>query len=308
MIVLIGLNILTPWAYKILPNDYVRTGIILEHIKNQNINPCLVIMGNSRGMSGIDANMIEDSTKMISYNYCSPSQSLIESALYYDKLPSSVKYIIQCIDEREFNVAALSLTEPAKLAFSMNNYPIGDFEREILRECDIEDLQQNLFIRNFKARSSFKTGISNMLVRLLDDDAPNDRIKDLKYPYMYPSNKSNTYERDLDMLKKWIPTEDATYKCAVEVENFCHNLSYKMQAKGITIIYVLMPNCPELGWPASATKNYQKMVKETLGSNRVIDCFDLVPAGGFYDPIHPNQEGAEIITQKIISFFKKPDA
>ena len=106
-VVLIGLNILTPWAYKNLPNDYVRTGIILEHIQNQKKKPAIVIMGNSRGMSGINANMIEDSTKMITYNYCSPSQSLIESALYYDKLPSSVKYIIQCIDEREFNVALI---------------------------------------------------------------------------------------------------------------------------------------------------------------------------------------------------------
>lgn len=298
-LVVLILNILTPVVYKALPNDYVRTGIILDHISNKDTVPEVVILGNSRGMSGVDAGLMSELTGLNVENYCSPSQSLVESALYYDRLPKSVKVIIQCVDEKEFSDKAMTMTVPARVAFAMSNYRVGDFERSILSEDDLSELEHSRIIRNFKARSSYKTGISNLIVRQLDDDAPSDQIKDLKYPYMYPSNHSKTYDRDLDHLRQWIPSPENAFPVSSNLSSFCSGLVHHMAAKGVVVIFAIMPNCPDLGWPDEASMRYVDHVRETLRGCPVADLFTRVPSSGFYDPLHPNREGAEIITSEL---------
>ena len=295
----LALNIFTPVVYKSLPNDYVRTGIILDHINDKASTPEVVVLGNSRGMSGIDAGLLSDITNLSVENYCSPSQSLIESALYYDRLPSSVKVVIQCIDEKEFTDNAMRMTVPAKVAFAMSNYSVGSFERSILQDEDLSELEHSRIVRNFKARSSYKTGVSNLLVRLLDDDAPSDQIKDLKYPYMYPSDHSKTYDRDLDHLRQWIPSSTNIFPVSENLSLFCHKLVDHMSNKGVEIIFVIMPNCPDLEWPDEASEHFVEHVRETLGNSPVIDMFTKVPSSGFYDPLHPNREGSKIITTEL---------
>lgn len=303
-LVVLTLNCLTPVVYKALPNDYVRTGIILSHIKDENASPDVVILGNSRGMSGVNAELLSELTGFSVENYCSPSQSLAESALYYDRLPKSVKFIIQCIDEKEFSEKAMHLTVPAKVAFSMSNYRPGEFERSFLSDEDLNELERSRIVRNFKARSAYKTGISNLIVRMLDDDAPSGQIKDLKYPYMYPSDHSKTYDRDLEHLKQWIPSANHVYSVSEDLSSFCCDIYQHMSTKGIKIIYAIMPNCPDLGWPDEVSKNFVKNVGETLRDCTVVDIFTLVPSNGFYDPLHPNREGAKIITREISLCFE----
>lgn len=298
-LVVLILNLLTPVVYKALPNDYVRTGIILDHISNKDTDPEVVILGNSRGMSGVDAGRMSELTGLNVENYCSPSQSLVESALYYDRLPKSVKVIIQCIDEKEFTDNAMKMTVPATVAFAMSNYKVGDFERSILRDDDCAELEHSRLIRNFKARSSYKTGISNLIIRQLDDDAPSDQIKDLKYPYMYPSDHSKTYDRDLDHLKQWIPTAVSQFNVSETLSSFCQRIVHHMADEGVDVVFAIMPNCPDLDWPDEASEHFVEYVMETLGDISFIDVLTRVPSSGFYDPLHPNREGAEIITSEL---------
>lgn len=298
-LVVLSLNLLTPVVYRTLPNDYVRTGIILDHINDEATAPEVVILGNSRGMSGVDAELMSEITGLSAENFCSPSQSLIESALYYDRLPKSVKLIIQCIDEKEFSDKAMHMSVPAKVAFAMSNYRPGDFERSILADDDLSELKCSRIVRNFKARSSYKTGLSNLIVRMLDDDAPSDQIKDLKYPYMYPSDHSKTYERDLEHLKQWIPSATSSFGVSEKLSSFCSELAHHMSDKGIDLIFAIMPNCPDLGWSDEASMHFVEHVRETLGNSPVIDMFTKVPSSGFYDPLHPNREGSKIITTEL---------
>ncbi len=69
------------------------------------------------------------------------------------------------------------------------------------------------------------------------------------------------------------------------------------------MIFVIMPNCPDLGWSFEASEHFVKHVKETLNGSTVIDTFTHFPSNGFYDPLHPNREGAKIITHDIAMFF-----
>lgn len=51
-ILLFLFNQITPYLYRLLPNDYVRTRLIWSTLNNPEERPDLVILGNSRGMSG----------------------------------------------------------------------------------------------------------------------------------------------------------------------------------------------------------------------------------------------------------------
>ena len=52
-ILLFLFNQITPYLYRLLPNDYVRTRLIWSTLNNPEERPDLVILGNSRGTSGV---------------------------------------------------------------------------------------------------------------------------------------------------------------------------------------------------------------------------------------------------------------
>ena len=60
IVLLIILNVTAPYVYKLFPNDYSRIGIILDALKTRTVTPEIVVFGNSKAMSGVDANMIQE--------------------------------------------------------------------------------------------------------------------------------------------------------------------------------------------------------------------------------------------------------
>lgn len=58
IVLMIGLNWITPYFFRMLPNDYVRTNLILNTLKDTVMIPEVVIFGNSRGMSGVDGYLL----------------------------------------------------------------------------------------------------------------------------------------------------------------------------------------------------------------------------------------------------------
>ena len=99
-ILLFLFNQITPYLYRLLPNDYVRTRLIWSTLNNPEERPDLVILGNSRGMSGVNGYKLEAELRgnPCVYNLTSTGQRLSESALYYSYLPSSVQVVVQCVD------------------------------------------------------------------------------------------------------------------------------------------------------------------------------------------------------------------
>ena len=59
-ILLFLFNQITPYLYRLLPNDYVRTRLIWSTLNNPEERPDLVILGNSRGMSGVNGYKLEE--------------------------------------------------------------------------------------------------------------------------------------------------------------------------------------------------------------------------------------------------------
>lgn len=87
----------------------------------------LVILGNSRGMSGINGYILEE--KLANhphvYNLSSSSQTFAQSVLYYHSLPDSTKIVLQCIDvDRAFS--PLSISEANKLSLIFYGYSFDE--------------------------------------------------------------------------------------------------------------------------------------------------------------------------------------
>ena len=128
VILMVGLNGVTPYFFRMLPNDYARTKLILNTIKDPEQAPEIVIFGNSRGMSGVDGYMLEKelSDHPVVYSFTSTGQMLSESALYYSSLPSSVKTVIETLDNR-FDRRRQCLILFFTAVFCQNGYPVSRY-------------------------------------------------------------------------------------------------------------------------------------------------------------------------------------
>lgn len=301
--VLVCLNLLTPLVYRTVPNDYLRTGLILTELEKDDVSPAVLVFGNSRGMSGIDCRRIETAIGETVYNCCSASQSIIESAMFYDRIPESVHTVIQCIDEREFTEGYLRLSEPAMVSLSMFGYRPDSLAAVLLHRDDMARLTECAFRKNFRARMALKSGLSHIIIAALDDDAPSDNIYDMKTPYIYPSDSSKTYQRDLDLLRQYAPHNGVTFPVSDVLKDYFSKVGEYFTKRDIRVIYVLMPVSPALGWDDVSMRNKTESVRLTVSPSEFVDCLGVSDAGGFYDPVHPNRKGAVVITDTLIDYL-----
>ena len=157
-ILLFLFNQITPYLYRLLPNDYVRTRLIWSTLNNPEERPDLVILGNSRGMSGVNGYKLEAELRgnPCVYNLTSTGQRLSESALYYSYLPSSVQVVVQCVDLDQLR-GPIELDDPNRVALHMYGYKMDGFTRELLPALEKPLSEPNLYY-NYVARNCLFSG------------------------------------------------------------------------------------------------------------------------------------------------------
>lgn len=295
------LNRITPCFFRMLPNDYARTKLILNTIRDTTQTPEVVIFGNSRGMSGVDGYLLERelSDHPVVYSFTSTGQKLSESTLYYTSLPASVKTVIQCLD-----IDALSkpvdMDIPNQVALHMYGYKMDD-QTKLLVPALYDELNKSDWYYNYKARNCLFSGLSFVLRNLLDDDAPENSIdNELRYPASQASYRNEAvYQRGLDEQNKENKFE--AYKITAEWKRLLEESYAFFKAKNIQYYLVLMPYNPDI---ISANKTEKQEALQSyineLGYIPYINCFDLLEASDFYDAIHPNDKGAKKITRQIL--------
>ena len=232
-------NIITPVLFRILPNDYARTKLILNQLKHSS-DMDLVILGNSRGMSGINGYILEE--KLANhphvYNLSSSSQTFAQSVLYYHSLPDSTKIVLQCIDvDRAFS--PLSISEANKLSLIFYGYSFDEETKKWLPQL-VDDLSPSI-INNWKARDILFTSLVYYMRQLLDDDVPEKSIlEEIKYPSSQTSLRSAAYDYDVDLQNK----ENRFSECSHVSEDWKSllNTSYLyFKSRNIHYYLVLMP-------------------------------------------------------------------
>ncbi|WP_321439121.1 hypothetical protein [uncultured Bacteroides sp.] len=303
---LLLLNLSTPYLYRSLPNDYERTEIILDSLSDNNFKPTIAIFGNSKTMTGVNCKILNN--EMISDKACNLSgvgQPLLESALYYPYLPTSVNYVIQCLNIPMFTKKP-EISSEAALSFYMYGYRYNENLKKFLSPYLDDYANKSPLINNFQGRACLKVGLSTIIRKLTDDDAPGDDVSSLIYPYLYPSNRSELkYERDINQLNSDVnPLQNS------ELNKECISLIFKLnnyfKNKGIKYFIVLMPENPDIKHTHDKiTKKFIQSIENNLSDKiHLINCTSILPNKDFYDAQHPNRNGAEKISKMIVSHIK----
>lgn len=299
-------NFTTPFFYRLLPNDYVRTKYILNHLSKPSNGTTIAILGASTAMCGMDADVFRKYLpEEQAFNLSSTGQSLIEGTLYYTKLPETTKIVIQCVGLSSL-ATKVGLRQVAALAFKMYGYECDDMTKKLFWDLGgYDELDKSQMQVNFDARTFIKAGFGNYIRSLFDDDAPSeDKLKSLKFPYLYPEDRSrNTYERDVAILNKKNALQDFkiddTYRCLVQ------RASHYFESRGIQYVLVIMPVSPDV---VSSTKEEVEsakcLLKETFHGMTILDCYSVLSADDFYDAAHPNRLGAAKLTDYVAKNIK----
>ncbi|WP_455638155.1 hypothetical protein [Parabacteroides sp.] len=301
IVLMAGFNKITPYFFRMLPNDYVRTKLILNTIKDAKHTPEVVIFGNSRGMSGVDGYLLEKELKNhpVVYSFTSTGQMLSESALYYTSLPASVKTVIQCLDIDVLS-KPIDINIPNQVALHMYGYKMDD-QTKLLVPGLYDELNKSDWYYNYKARNCLFSGFSFVLRNLLDDDAPENSIdNELHYPTSQTSYRNEAvYQRALDEQNKENKFE--SYKITSEWKQLIEGSYSFFKERNIQYYLVIMPYNPDIISAKKTEKQeaLQSFIKE-LGHIPYINCFDLLEASDFYDAIHPNDKGAKKITNQLL--------
>ncbi|RKU73557.1 hypothetical protein DWW91_00460 [Parabacteroides sp. AF17-3] len=301
IVLMIGLNQITPYFFRLLPNDYARTKLIINTIKDTTQTPDIVIFGNSRGMNGIDGYLLQENldSNPVVYSFTSTGQRLGESALYYTSLPVSVKTVIQCIDIDNLS-QPIDINIPNQVALFMYGYKM-DNQTKLLVPKLYDELNKSDWYYNYEAKNCLFSGFSFLLRNLLDDDAPESSIdNELHYPTSQTSYRNETvYERDLAEQNKQNIFEN--FEITIEYKQLIEESYNLFKKKGIQYILVIMPYNPDIisAKKTEKQKAFQSFIDE-FGYIPYINCYNLLEASDFYDAIHPNDRGAKKITNQII--------
>lgn len=301
VVLMMGLNKVTPCFFRMLPSDYARTKLIVNTIKDTTQTPDIVIFGNSRGMSGVDGYLLQEKLEghPLVYSFTSTGQRLSESALYYSSLPSSVKTVIQCLDIDHLS-KPIDMDIPNLVALHMYGYKVDDQTKLLVPEL-YDKFGQSDWYYNYKAKNCLFSSFSFILRNLLDDDAPETSIdNELHYPTAQASLRNEVvYERGLAEQNRHNKFKD--FEITPEWKRLIQGVYSFFKEKGIQYYLVIMPYNPDI---ISAKKTEKQQVLQSfiseLGYIPYINCFDLLEASDFYDAIHPNDKGAKKITNQIL--------
>ena len=300
-ILLFLFNQITPYLYRLLPNDYVRTRLIWSTLNNPEERPDLVILGNSRGMSGVNGYKLEAELRgnPCVYNLTSTGQRLSESALYYSYLPSSVQVVVQCVDLDQLR-GPIELDDPNRVALHMYGYKMDGFTRELLPALEKPLSEPNLYY-NYVARNCLFSGLTTYLRNKLDDDViPGIITSDLRYPNSTMSDRNESvYKRKVEEQNEENKFE--AYQITPEWKRLIERSSVYFRDRGIIYCLVVMPYNPDItAFTVAEKQRALRMFTQMFDSILIVDCMDLLDTSDFYDAIHPNRKGAEKITDQII--------
>lgn len=295
------LNILTPFIFRLLPNDYSRTRLILNTLHDESRAPEIVVFGNSRAMSGVDGYELRRNLKGNPeiFSFTSTGQKISESLLYYTSLPSSVKCVIQCIDVDQL-ADPINIDVPNRVALHMYGYKMDEVTQRLLPSL-YEEMNYSDFIYNYEAKNCLFIGLSSVLRNLLDDDVVTDATnKELYYPNSKTSDRNDIiYKRSINEQNK--EKRLASFQVTDEWKLLIYEVYQILNEKNIQYYWVIMPYNPDIKSILPEEKEHAKQIlMREFSYIPMIDCMNLLDAADFYDAIHPNRKGAKKITDQIV--------
>jgi hypothetical protein len=301
------LSLVQPFLYSKFPSDNDRHLVIMDVLNRSEGNNNILVFGDSRTMYGVDTRIIRDDLDLPCevFNLASTGQNIFESSYFYGLLDSNTRAVIQCTSPDFFSKDMdHHLSTEKALSMFLSGYRINESTRSLINNYN-EIFDGNKFINYLKSRSVIRSYLhSNILRPLLDNEIFD---QEAKYSHYFPHVHTALQHRDYPFY----PSGCENYKSKEKPESqlsFLIDARRYFESKGIEYFIVLMPvNSDECEECYEDFIKYENMI-EQLTNIRVINLTDLLMKSRyFYDAMHPNLEGAKIVSSEIAGFLKTTD-
>jgi hypothetical protein len=259
-------------------------------------------------MYGVDTRIIRDVLDLPYevFNLASTGQNIYESSYFYGLLDCNTKAVVQCTSPEFFstNIEHHLSTEKA-LSMYLSGYRVNESTRSLIGSYN-EIFDSNKFINYLKSRSVVRSYIhSNILRPLLDNEIFD---QDAKYSHYFPHVHVAKQHPDYPFY----PYSCEEYRSIEEPEaqlSFLKDVKIFFDSLGIEYTIVLMPVNPDQCRECYEDfRKYKKIIEESTNI-KVINLTDFIlDSQYYYDAMHPNLEGAEIVSSEIARFLKMTES
>ncbi|MDT8412410.1 MAG: hypothetical protein RQ875_08120 [Vicingaceae bacterium] len=279
---------------KFLPNDFKRHTVIAEVLNNKSIQPDLIVFGDSRAMFGINTKFLEEklTDKPICINLTSVGQNMQESVYLFPDIPSSVSLIIHCLDFTTFANNQTTINDAKALSLLLNGF---ELTHELESLVDPHPFFYRSKLTNlYDSRTFLRSSIHVKLRDLLDkEEFITENYYDLKHPYIYKEERHPNYPN------KYKPKKLDKLPLSKKKIELAKRLHINFAKKNVDYIIVLMPLNPDVNEFKKIDMTYLKKLRKAVPEIKIIDFSTNLKADFFYDGIHPNRIGAEVLSKNL---------
>ena len=297
-----------PTIFRHTPTDISRIGSLLDALNDPTQHPKIAVFGNSAVMSGLDAEQLtaELPDKPLAWNLASTGQSLVESAMLTQAIPSSV-------DTSIYTTHLLtSPTAPPLLPVKNNTFHIYGWRPtdEMLQvfagvygDGVVELVTRPHLSQLFEARWALRQFLDTRLRIFLRTDLNLAAAEDdLLHPQRYAvSLTGDVLARRLADRNEQLSIEPP--KTSDADRELVRTLAVRASRLGRRTVVLVPPVHPvEFEAHSGAFRSATRSVETTMADipdTIVIDATRALEASHFIDDLHMTNEGARILTSLV---------
>lgn len=297
-----------PTLFRATPTDLSRLGVLLAALADPDLEPEVAVLGNSVLMSGVDGRQLAEELpgRPVAINLASTGQSLVESYLLQQELPSGVRAVVQLV------TASANAGKPPLEAQKYNTFYMYGFRptqrtRETLgRIFDstvVENLDASGFSQRFRARWALRQFVDTQLRGLLRRDLSlASADQDLFHPQRY------TRPIDDYRLERVLGASLGALAAGVpEISSADRELVKAMVAdaaeRGASFTILFPPLHPRIlsaeGDRLAAALDDFRRAMPKVPNLSMLDASRVLEDRHFIDDRHPTDEGAAIVTRLL---------
>jgi hypothetical protein len=290
-----------PFLTQKLPNDLSRHHVIIDALKNTAVQPQVIVLGDSKGMFGVNAEAISNELPghPLAYNLSSTGQSLLESSYFISKISDNTKHVLQFADFGTFKNGydSIALNNYVPLSMIMNGYVIDSVTKKLIKHTD-PMFDKNINWVAFEARNNLKSVLHIYSRKLLDDEKFNDyKFNDLYFPNIYVTERHPKYP--------FYKVRCFTGKDTLYENLLAERVNDYLKSRHIQYHIVLPPVNPDLCTVSDSLDNFLlTQLRQKMPGIDFIDLTNALKKEEFYDGAHPNKRGANKISAMLGQILK----
>jgi len=308
--------LMLPSLFDSLPNELMRTQVLLKSLHGEATPlPKVAVLGNSIAMNGINTKLLgsELPDSPVAWNLSSTGQLLIESTLIVDELPDQVDAVILTLFTDDLIKDASQVPRSKLIAYLQYGYQPSNPTLTTLRKVgspDVVDvLSKSKLQITLESRWAIRSAIDISSRQLLRKDLDlANAATNLFYPS--PFTKQQSLQVIETVIERSFPqlTADQGHLSQSAAE-LLTALAGHLAERKIAFYIALLPEHPLLR-QRREDGFYDNLISDLnqLGQQINTPVFSFVPLlkeSQFIDQVHPNAEGAQLLTKALAKEINK---